>query len=212
MFFSFVSALTLPVAPCASRLRMQCLNLKPFLWLYYLSLSRWPLFRKRHNILPRVRSVRSRLRRERSIFLVWATNVVRPALRVEAQVKFAVCREKTAHGVSFPLFLRGVVMNTGHDSSIIGVVSTDCSRKSDLRPRSAWKCTLYGNTRLGYLWRSSRQHLISRCLAFSRGHSRHGMGIGVFLLCGFIPWHMVSDIVPLHRRRASQSALLTFLG
>ena len=29
----------------------------------------------------------TRLRRERSIFLVWATNVVRPALQVEAQVK-----------------------------------------------------------------------------------------------------------------------------
>ena len=78
------------------------------------------------------------IERERSIFLVWATNVVRPALRVEAQVKDSRYAErKTAHGVSFPLFLRVCRDEYRHDSSIIGVVSTDCSRKSDLRPRSA---------------------------------------------------------------------------
>ena len=75
--------------------------------------------------------------------------------------------------------------------------------------------TLYGNTRLGYLWAIIQTAFNIAVFwlfrEFLGAHSRHGMGIGVFLLCGFIPWHMVSDTLSrcMSAVRANQ-ALLTF--
>ena len=59
--------------------------------------------------------------------------------------------------------------------------------------------TLYGNTRLGYLWAIIQT-------AFGIGvfwgirtilgaHAPHGMSMIVFLLCGFIPWNIFSHTV-----------------
>lgn len=75
--------------------------------------------------------------------------------------------------------------------------------------------TLYGNTRLGYLWAIIQTAFNIAVFwlfrEFLGAHSRHDMGIGVFLLCGFIPWHMVSDTLSrcMSAVRANQ-ALLTF--
>lgn len=75
--------------------------------------------------------------------------------------------------------------------------------------------TLYGNTRLGYLWAIIQT-------AFSIGifwgirtilgaHAPHGMSMLIFLLCGFIPWHMFSDTVARCMKAVSANqALLTF--
>ena len=77
--------------------------------------------------------------------------------------------------------------------------------------------TLYGNTRLGYLWAIIQTAFNIAVFwlfrEFLGAHSRHGMGIGVFLLCGFIAWHMVSDTLSrcMSAVRANQ-ALLTFPG
>lgn len=75
--------------------------------------------------------------------------------------------------------------------------------------------TLYGNTRLGYLWAIIQTAfnivffwLLRDFLGF---HAPHGMGIAVFLLCGFIPWYLFRDIVSrcMSAVRSNQS-LLTF--
>jgi capsular polysaccharide transport system permease protein len=75
--------------------------------------------------------------------------------------------------------------------------------------------TLYGNTRLGYLWAIIQTAfnlaffwLLRDFLGF---HAPHGTGIAVFLLCGFIPWFLFRDIVSrcMSAVRANQS-LLTF--
>lgn len=75
--------------------------------------------------------------------------------------------------------------------------------------------TLYGDTRLGYLWAviqtafgigvfwGFREMLGSR--------APHGMGTGVFLLCGFIPWRMFSDTLSRCMKAVdANQALLTF--
>lgn len=75
--------------------------------------------------------------------------------------------------------------------------------------------TLYGNTRLGYLWAIIQAAFnISVFWLFREfigAHAPHGMSTVVFLLCGFIPWYMVSDTVSrcMNAVRANQ-ALLTF--
>lgn len=75
--------------------------------------------------------------------------------------------------------------------------------------------TLYGNTRLGYLWAIIQT-------AFGIGvfwglrevmgaHAPHGMGMAVFLLCGFIPWNMFSDTLNRCMKAVNANqALLTF--
>ncbi len=75
--------------------------------------------------------------------------------------------------------------------------------------------TLYGNTRLGYLWAIIQA-------AFGIGifwgirtilgtHAPHGMSMPVFLLCGFIPWYMFRDTVTSCMKAVSANqALLTF--
>lgn len=75
--------------------------------------------------------------------------------------------------------------------------------------------TLYGNTRLGYLWAVIQTAFgigvfwgIRSIMGF---HAPHGMGMAIFLLCGFIPWQMFSHIVIrcMAAVRANK-ALLTF--
>lgn len=75
--------------------------------------------------------------------------------------------------------------------------------------------TLYGNTRLGYLW-AIIQTAFSIAVfwlfrEFLGAHAPHGMGMAVFLLCGFIPWYIFSDTLNrcMSAVRANQ-ALLTF--
>ena len=75
--------------------------------------------------------------------------------------------------------------------------------------------TLYGNTKLGYLWAIIQT-------AFGIGvfwairtivgaHAPHGMSMVVFLLSGFIPWYMFSHTVNRCMKAASgNQALLTF--
>lgn len=75
--------------------------------------------------------------------------------------------------------------------------------------------TLYGNTRLGYLWAIIQT-------AFGIGvfwgirtilgaHAPHGMSMIVFLLCGFIPWNIFSHTVSRCMSAVSANrALLTF--
>lgn len=75
--------------------------------------------------------------------------------------------------------------------------------------------TLYGNTRLGYLWAIIQA-------AFGIGvfwgvrevlgaHAPHGMSMAVFLLCGFLPWYIFSDTLNRCLRAVSANqALLTF--
>lgn len=75
--------------------------------------------------------------------------------------------------------------------------------------------TLYGNTRLGYLWAVIQTAfgigVFWGIRAFMGFYAPHGMGIVMFLLCGFIPWQMFCDIVYrcMAAVRANQ-ALLTF--
>lgn len=75
--------------------------------------------------------------------------------------------------------------------------------------------TLYGNTRLGYLWAIIQTAFgIGIFWAFRElmgAHAPHGMGIAVFLLCGFIPWYIFNDVVSrcMNAARGNQ-ALLTF--
>lgn len=75
--------------------------------------------------------------------------------------------------------------------------------------------TLYGNTRLGYLWAIIQTAfniaIFWGMREFLGAHAPHGMGMAVFLLCGFTPWYMFSNIVTrcMTAVRANQ-ALLTF--
>lgn len=75
--------------------------------------------------------------------------------------------------------------------------------------------TLYGNTRLGYLWAIIQTAFNIAVFwlfrAFIGAHAPHGMGIAVFLLCGFIPWYMFSSTVARCMSAVSANqALLTF--
>lgn len=75
--------------------------------------------------------------------------------------------------------------------------------------------TLYGNTRLGYLWAVIQTAfgigVFWGIRAVMGARAPHGMGMVVFLLCGFIPWYIFSDTVSrcMAAVRANQ-ALLTF--
>ncbi len=75
--------------------------------------------------------------------------------------------------------------------------------------------TLYGNTRLGYLWAIIQTAFNIAVFwlfrEFLGAHAPHGMGMAVFLLCGFIPWYIFSDTLSrcMSAVRANQ-ALLTF--
>ncbi len=75
--------------------------------------------------------------------------------------------------------------------------------------------TLYGNTSLGYVWaiiQTAFQIAIFWIFrAFMGAHAPHGMSMAVFLLCGFIPWYMFSDILSRCMKAVSANqALLTF--
>lgn len=75
--------------------------------------------------------------------------------------------------------------------------------------------TLYGNTRLGYLWAIIQTAFNIAVFwlfrEFLGAHAPHGMGIAVFLLCGFIPWHIFSDTISRCMKAVSANqALLTF--
>ncbi len=75
--------------------------------------------------------------------------------------------------------------------------------------------TLYGNTKLGYLWAIIQTAFNIAVFwlvrEFLGSHAPHGMGMAVFLLCGFIPWHIFSDTTTrcMNAVKANQ-ALLTF--
>lgn len=75
--------------------------------------------------------------------------------------------------------------------------------------------TLYGNTRLGYLWAVIQTAfgigVFWGIRAVLGARAPHGMDMVMFLLCGFIPWQMFSDTVArsMTAVRANQ-ALLTF--
>lgn len=75
--------------------------------------------------------------------------------------------------------------------------------------------TLYGNTRLGYLWAVIQTAfgigVFWGIRSIMGARAPHGMGMVVFLLCGFIPWYMFSHAVSrcMAAARANQ-ALLTF--
>ena len=75
--------------------------------------------------------------------------------------------------------------------------------------------TIYGNTRLGYLWAIIQTAfniaIFWGMREFLGAHAPHGMGMAVFLLCGFIPWYMFNDALTrcMTAVRANQ-ALLTF--
>ena len=75
--------------------------------------------------------------------------------------------------------------------------------------------TLYGNTRLGYLWAVIQTAfgigVFWGIRAIMGAHAPHGMGMAVFLLCGFIPWYIFSDTLTrcMTAVRANQ-AMLTF--
>ena len=76
--------------------------------------------------------------------------------------------------------------------------------------------TLYGNTRLGYLWAVIQTAFNIAVFwlfrEFLGAHAPHGMGMAVFLLCGFIPWYMFSDVISRCMKAVSANqALLTFL-
>lgn len=75
--------------------------------------------------------------------------------------------------------------------------------------------TLYGNTRLGYLWAVIQTAFgiavfwIFR--EFFGAHAPHRMGMAVFLLCGFIPYNIFRDTVNRCMKAVSANqALLTF--
>lgn len=75
--------------------------------------------------------------------------------------------------------------------------------------------TLYGNTRLGYLWaviQTAFNIAVFWLLReFLGAHAPHGMGMAVFLLCGFVPWYMFSDAISRCMKAVSANqALLTF--
>lgn len=75
--------------------------------------------------------------------------------------------------------------------------------------------TLYGNTRLGYLWAIIQTAFNIAVFwlfrEFLGAHAPHGMGIAVFLLCGFIPWNMFSNTLARCMSAVSANrALLTF--
>lgn len=75
--------------------------------------------------------------------------------------------------------------------------------------------TLYGNTRLGYLWAIIQTAFNIAVFwlfrEFLGARAPHGMGIAVFLLCGFIPWYMVSNILARCMSAVNANrALLTF--
>ena len=75
--------------------------------------------------------------------------------------------------------------------------------------------TLYGNTRLGYLWAVIQTAFNIAVFwlfrEFLGAHAPHGMGMAVFLLCGFIPWYMFSDVISRCMKAVSANqALLTF--
>lgn len=75
--------------------------------------------------------------------------------------------------------------------------------------------TLYGNTRLGYLWAIIQTAFgIGVFWGFREvmgAHAPHGMGMAVFLLCGFIPWNMFKDTLTRCMKAVSANqALLTF--
>lgn len=75
--------------------------------------------------------------------------------------------------------------------------------------------TLYGNTSLGYLWAVILTAFnISVFWLFREmfgAHAPHGMGMAVFLLCGFIPWNMFNNTLARCMSAVSANrALLTF--
>ena len=75
--------------------------------------------------------------------------------------------------------------------------------------------TLYGNTRLGYLWAIIQTAFNIAVFwlfrEFLGAHAPHGMGMAVFLLCGFIPWYMFRDTISRCVKAVSANqALLTF--
>lgn len=75
--------------------------------------------------------------------------------------------------------------------------------------------TLYGNTRLGYLWALIQTGfgigIFWGIRTIIGAHAPHGMSMPVFLLCGFIPWHIFRDTVARCMKAVSANqALLTF--
>lgn len=75
--------------------------------------------------------------------------------------------------------------------------------------------TLYGDTRLGYLWAIIQTALNIAIFWLFReyfgAHAPHGMGIAIFLLCGFIPWNMFKDTLNRCMTAVKANrALLTF--
>lgn len=75
--------------------------------------------------------------------------------------------------------------------------------------------TLYGNTRLGYLWAIIQTAFNIAVFwlfrEFLGAHAPHGMGMAVFLLCGFVPWYLFSDTLNRCMKAVSANhALLTF--
>ena len=75
--------------------------------------------------------------------------------------------------------------------------------------------TIYGNTRLGYLWAIIQTSFgIALFWGFREvmgAHAPHGMDMCVFLLCGFIPWHMFNDtLLRCMSAVSANQALLTF--
>ncbi len=75
--------------------------------------------------------------------------------------------------------------------------------------------TLYGHTKLGYLWAiimtAFQIGIFWIIRLFLGAHAPHGMGMAVFLLCGFIPLRMFSDTVMRCMAAVNGNrALLTF--
>ncbi len=75
--------------------------------------------------------------------------------------------------------------------------------------------TLYGNTKLGYLWAIIQTAFNIAVFwlfrEFLGAHAPHGMGMAVFLLCGFIPWNIFKDTLTRCMKAVSANqALLTF--
>ena len=75
--------------------------------------------------------------------------------------------------------------------------------------------TLYGNTRLGYIWAIIQTGFNIAVFwvfrEFLGAHAPHGMSMAIFLLCGFIPWYMVSDVISRCMKAvAANQPLLTF--
>lgn len=75
--------------------------------------------------------------------------------------------------------------------------------------------TLYGNTKLGYLWAIIQTvcgiGVFWGLREVTGAHAPHGMGVAIFLLCGFIPWNIFSNILNRCMKAVSANrALLTF--